>query len=81
MRNKAIYSSFFIFHFSLLLLAACTPSSKNDQAFFDDNIRFAAQQTEYMLSQVCTPDTFINPRTLNADDAKHSINLCKTYVF
>jgi uncharacterized protein YyaL (SSP411 family) len=75
MRNKAIYSSFFIFHFSLLLLAACTPSSKNDQAFFDDNIRFAAQQTEYMLSQVCTPDTFINPRTLNADGSVRGIGI------
>ena len=75
MRNKAIYSSFFILHFSLLLLAAGTPSSKNDQAFFDDNIRFAAQQTEYMLSQVCTPDTFINPRTLNADGSVRGIGI------
>jgi len=60
---------------SLLLLFSCTSSPKGPDEFTAENIRFAAQQTEYMLSQVCTPDTFINPRTLNADGSIRGIGI------
>jgi len=58
----------------LVLLSACTSSSKSDDEFIQENIRFAAEQTEYMLSHACTADTVLNPRTLNDDGSVRYVN-------